>query len=320
MSLSTRFLCALALMLTLGCTPESTPAEPRFGVLNEHFPLHLRGWDGFEFELEAPPEHIIPMNATGVDVLSVLVQPSRAAALPETALQYSTFDSEREDWLKLQRFEEISTVELLGYKPDFVIGHEWQGASAVPYLRQAGVPVLIFPMPDTWEDVCEELAVLGTVLGEPQRAKDLLDDLERRRLALQASASKRRHLRILGYSNYGTGGWAAGAGTTVDLVIALAGMQNAARDAGLENFQEIDYEQLLGLDPDMILVEVEADDQVGPTESLLRSERILGGLSALEKHGIARLPRRLNSTTSFRMMEAAERLADIADRWIEAQQ
>lgn len=284
-------------------------------MLNDAFPLEVRGWDGVAFTLDAPPRRILPMNAAGVDALAVLVEPARVAALPFTADEYSTFP-DRAAWDALPRFEEISAAALLELAPDLVVGHEWQGAGAAPHLRRAGTPILILPMPRTWADVTRELETIAAVVDARAACTRELAELERRREALAASAGPRAHLRVLGYSNYGTGGWAAGADTTVDLVIALAGMQNAAREAGLESFQEIDHERLLALDPDLLLVEVEDDGRPGPTETFLHGESVLASLSALRAGGLVRLPRRLHATTSFHVLEAAEALAAAADAWL----
>jgi ABC-type Fe3+-hydroxamate transport system substrate-binding protein len=309
----------LGLSLT-SCGQDSTAQDLPRGALNHEFPMHLRDWAGEELTVPEPPQRILPLNASAVDALNVLVEPGRVVGLPQTALNYSTLLNDREAWLALSRYEETSATALLGYEPDFVISHEWQAATALPYLRRADVPVLVLPMPKSLDDACAQVTLLGEVLDCSDRAAALLADIERRRAALIETSASRSEVRVLGYSNYGTGGWAAGQGTTVDIVIALAGMQNAARDAELENFQEINYEVLLRMDPDLILVEDADGGAAGPTESLLMSEPALSRLRAVTTGGIARLPRRLSSTTSHQMIEAAEMLAEAAAEWQEAKQ
>ena len=308
---------ALALLsLLTGCSGSEVPAPERFGVLSEGgFPLRVQSWDGETFTLEAPAQHLLPLNSTAVDELCALVEPDRVRALPQTATDYSTIREQTGTWLALPRFSEITAPGLLALEPDLVIAHEWQGAAAIPHLRRAGIAVLVLPMPDSLEAACSELALLGQLLDASDRAQAVIAEVEARRQTLGTSASERAGLRVLSYANYGTGGWAAGTGTTPDIVIGLAGMQNVAREAGLSSFAEIDYELLLRLDPDLILVEAEASGEPGPTESLLRSEPALTGLRALRTGGIARLPRRLSATTSFHMIEAAEHLARETASW-----
>lgn len=292
-------------------------ANAPFGAQGTEFPLQVRGWDGESFSVQAPPRRILPLNASSVDALNALVEVERVAAVPSTAPEYSTLERARDAWLELPRFEEITATSLLGFEPDLVVGHEWQGASAIPYLRRGGCPVLILPMPLSFEDICREVRTIGAVVGEAAAAEELVADLDQRRATLAAQAGPRRELRALGYSNFGTGGWAAGSETTLDVVISLAGLRNAGAEAGLVSFQEIDHELLLRLDPDFILVAVEAGGAIGPTESFLRGEENLRTLTALAPGGLVRLPRRLNATTSYHMVEAAEELARQVDAWLE---
>jgi iron complex transport system substrate-binding protein len=307
----------LSLCLFTASCGEQSPAEERHGALNESFPLEVRGWDGELFRLEAPPRRLLPTNAATTDFLAALVEPEDVVALPFTAEVYSTFETRRDEWLARPVFPELSAAELLGYEPDLVVTQSWQTAGAIRHLRAAGVPVLVLPLETGLGEVRESIEALGVVLDQQRRATELLADLDRCVEALAETAQRRSHLRLLGYSNYGTGGWAAGAETTVDVIIATAGMQNAAREIELENWQEIDYERLLELDPDLLVVEVEPDGTIGPTEKLLRGEDMLAGLGALKNDGMVRLERRLNTTSSHQMVAAAEELARLVDRWLE---
>lgn len=312
----------VSLVVTLGCGDrgESTTPE-RHGVLSDgvEFPLDVRGWDGERFEVEAPPHRLLPSNAATTDFLAALCRPEEVVALPFLADVYSTFEEEAERWLALPTFREMSAAELLGFSPDLVVTQSWQTAGAIRHLRDAGVPVLVLPLESGLGEVRESIVTLGIVLDREERATALLEDLDRRVEALAATSAKRAHLRLLGYSNYGSGGWAAGAKTTVGVMIETAGMQNAAREIGLENWQEIDYERLLTLDPDLLIVELEPDGSPGPTEQLLRGEVSLAGLSALENDGLVRLERRLNTTSSHHLVTAAEEVARIVDEWLAKQ-
>jgi len=309
----------VCLVLAFGCGDASAPTPERHGVLNEDgggFPLDVRGWDGERFAIEAPPGRLLPTNAATTDFLVALSEPGAVVALPFTAEEYSTFDANEVEWLALPTFREMSAAELLGFSPDLVVTQSWQTAGAVRHLRDAGVPVLVLPLESGLGEMRESLRALGVVLDREERADALIADLDRRVEALAATSERRAHLRLLGYSNYGSGGWAAGAGTTIDVVIETAGMRNAAREIGLVNWQEVDYERLLTLDPDLLIVELEPDGSPGPTERLLRGEATLAGLSALRNDGLVRLERRLNTTSSHHLVTAAEEVAGIVDEWL----
>lgn len=305
------------LTLLLGCSGDPTPPSPTHpGPQNTGFPLTVLAWDGELLQFDAPPERILPTVAGTADLLAALIPPDRVVALPFTAEVYATFPEDREEWLALPSFPDLSAMALLAFEPDLVVAQSWQTAGAINNLRAAGVPVLVLPLVKSLDDVRDSLETLGAVLDRQETADALQEDLDRRIAALARTAPTREHLRVLGYSNYGTGGWVPGANTTMDAIITAAGLQNAAREVGLENTREVDYERLLVLDPDLIIVEVEPDGTPGPTENLLRGEELLAGLSALQTNGLLRLPRRLNVTSSQHMVSAAEELARLADEWL----
>ncbi len=117
---------------------------------------------------------------------------------------------------------------------------------------------------------------------------------------------------MLAYSNFGGGGRTSGKGTTLDLVIELAGLENAATMAGIPRHGSVDLEQVLAMDPDVFLTGTK-NDGVDPGASFLRNEDVLTGLEAIVKDRIVVLPAELFSTSSHHVLTAAEELARQVD-------
>lgn len=263
--------------------------------------------------LEARPERILPCNASAVDYLVSLVEPSRVLGLPYTALAYATIDGPHEGWDTLPRLHDFSSEAILALAPDLILTHGWQEPAAMRTLENAGVPVLRLPDVRDYEGVRELLLALGSLLGEEDASRALVDGYDARVAALRADGS-RAGWSALTYSNYGTGGWTAGAGTTADLVIGLAGLSNAAAEAGLEGHVGLEIERLLTIDPDVLVLGVAAADEgSNPTLDLLRGEPSLAGLSAVRKACFAVLPSHLALASSHRVVDAAEALATAVD-------
>lgn len=208
-----------------------------------------------------PPRRILPANAGAADLCLALVEPGRVAALPEAAQGYSRIGQEGGAWSSVPRFHGFDVESLLVHRPDLVVAHGWQSPETLASLRQSGVDVLVLPLPRTWGDVRDALLVCGRAFGAEARAAEVLADLDRRVELLQAAAGAER-LAALSYVNLGTGGWAAGAGTTADILFDLAGLRNAAAEMGLEGHATLDLEALLVLDPDVIVVGLDEDEPV----------------------------------------------------------
>jgi len=124
-------------------------------------------------------------------------------------------------------------------------------------------------------------------------------------------------LRALSYTNFGSGGFSAGRGTTADILIQLTGMANAGADDGRTDHYEIDIERLLQLDPDVIVVS-RSTQEYSATRGYLDNEVALESLRAIERGWIVELPASLFSTNSQYLIDTAERLARDVDALLEA--
>jgi iron complex transport system substrate-binding protein len=260
---------------------------------------------------------IVAGNTAAAEFLAFLLGDEgaqRIAALPEQVDAYSSFDFRRAPWNAPQRFARYAPEALIALHPDLVVTHDWQSRDTTQILRAQGIPLVVLASARSYDDVRGTLGSLGRTLGVDARAKDAIAGLDRRVEKLRQGSSGRKSLRALEYSNSGTGGMTAGADTTAETMIVLAGMRNAAAEAGLKGHVPLDLEKLVSIDPDVIVVGAPARDEVGsPTKSVLEKTPALAGLSAVKSGRIAVLPSALLSSDSPCLVEAAERLAAEVD-------
>jgi iron complex transport system substrate-binding protein len=291
----------------------TSPREARPEITPEQgFPAKVRSFTGDVVLLEAPPRRIIAGNASVLDGLAALVEPDRIAALPDTALRYSLLAEDPGGFGELPRLESFEAEAILAPRPDLVLVHGYQRGTTVDRVLERGVPLVVLPAVTSWTDTLEGLRTLARLVGEDERGARLVDDLEGRRRRLQEPAA-RSGLTVLPYGNYGAGGSTAGAGTTWQVMIELAGMRNAATEAGLVGHPGIDFEQILAIQPDFFLVGDGADGEAGSAETVLRAEAALGSLEAVREGRFLRLPEALYSTSSHHVLTAAEALAAQAE-------
>ncbi|HEX6882823.1 MAG TPA: ABC transporter substrate-binding protein [Planctomycetota bacterium] len=257
------------------------------------------------------PQRILPANAAWVDALSLLVGPERVVALPGEAFGYSRLTQAQTGWAALPTLAVFEAERLLALQPDLVLAHAWQNPETIATLRRAGIPVLATHVPESWNDVTESLLTLGTALGEDGRARQVVAELEARRVALRARAERFAGLRALTYTNLGAGGWTAGAGTTGDVLLGLAGLENAAARAGLRGDATADGERLLALAPDLFVVgRPDASEHSPPSAEFLLAEPALAHLEAVRARRIVTLPPALFTSASPELLTGAERLVD----------
>ena len=246
------------------------------------------------------PERILPCNASAVDYLVSLVHPSRVLGLPHTAIAFATLDGPHAGWDELPLLKDYSSEAILSLNPDLVITHAWQDQAAMATVRSAGIAVIRLPETHNYAELRALLTTLGGELGAEDASRDLIADYDARVSALRGDHS-RSDWTALSYSNYGTGGWTAGSRTTADFMIQLAGLTNAAATAGFAGHVSLDMEQLLEIDPDVLVLGVAASDYgSNPTLELLKNEPALASLSAVRAGRFAILPSHLALADSHR--------------------
>lgn len=308
---------ALAGLLLASCAKGGAAAAdarlPR--LVSATFPMTL-AWAGAEFVLSAPPQRILPANAAWIDYVSLLVGPERVVALPAEAFGYSRLASAPGAWAELPPFPVFEGERILALAPDLVLAHTWQNPETIAGLLRARVPVLVVPVPESWSEITATLALLGAVLGVPERAQVVASELAARRTHLSARAARFAGLRALSYTNLGAGGWTSGSGTTGQILLELAGLCNAAAEAGLTGDVPADQERLLALAPDFFLVSrPDRTEHSPPSASFLLAEPALAHLEALRARRIVTLAPALFSSASPELLRGAEELVDALEEW-----
>jgi iron complex transport system substrate-binding protein len=260
---------------------------------------------------------IVPTTTAAAELLTLLAGPEDLLALPEQVDSWSAEDFKQAGFEKLARFPRYLAEPLLVLHPGLVVNHDWQAAETTKILRDAGIPVLTLHSGTSYAELCGALATLGTVLGRDERAQTALAALDARVAKLAQQHKDFVHVRALVYTNDGAGGLASGAHTTADTVLALAGLENAA--AGLDGHAALSFEQLLGLDPDLIVTGARARGEQGSTtRSVIEAAPALASLRARREQRFVVLPAELLSSDSQYLVDAAEKLQAEAARVLAA--
>ncbi len=287
---------AATLGLLLGCGPQPSH-PPRAGAPDLAPPL------------AGAPRRIVPATSAAAELLVLLVEPGRIAALPEQVDDFSTVDFSAPGLAELPRFPRYLAEPLLAVRPDLVLTFTWQSQDTTALLRRQGIPVLVLESGTSYASVRATLQQLGELLSAQDRALEIVAGLDARVAALAERARARPPLRAMVYSNDGTGGWAGGARTTADALLALNGLVNAAAEAGMVGHQAADFERVLSIDPDLFVLGAPGRGTGdSATEAVLRGAAPLKELRALRADRIALIPSALLSADGPALIDAAEAL------------
>jgi iron complex transport system substrate-binding protein len=317
---SSRFpFVAAALICAAACAREPDAAG-RTGAPKPAIRVTLP--DGSIFELKSLPRRVIAANTAAAELIAPLLGPERLAGLPEQVDQYSSFDFKSHGFENVRRFARYAAEPLIALHPDLVVTHAWQAAETTSVLREQGTPVIVLKSAASYADIRAAILLCGELLGLEQKSAELLRDLDLRAQKLRehaersakSSASDGGKLRALVYTNDGSGGWAAGADTTADTLLRLAGLSNAAAEAGVKGHSSLDFEKLISIDPDVIVVGAPVRGEGGSaTKAVLESAAPLARLRAIQGHHIAVLSGAVLASDSQCIVDGAEELARQVD-------
>ncbi len=263
---------------------------------------------------------VLPASASAVDFATALLEPGEIAALPEQALEYSQLHELPERFERTPRFNVYLAEPVLALGPTLVLADPYQAPETSARLRQANIAVLTLPVIASWSDARATLGMLGDKFGRAERARELIGELDARVARLREHASRSRRWRALVYSSFGGVGSSAGAKTTIDDVLALAGLENLAATAGRTGHFELGFEGLIAFDPELIVVSAPLrmapsaqGDLGGAAERVLLSAAPLSTLRAVRERQFVALPAWLFATGSHELVRAAEVLRERVD-------
>ncbi len=196
-----------------------------------------------------------------------------------------------------------SAEALLARSPDLVVVSSYSHPATARALVGAGVPVLRLPSGRSLDEVREALVLLARAVGAEDRAAGLLVRFDQTRASLSSRTPPAPRPRALFLA---VGGFTHGRGTLTDELLALGGVDNVARERGLDGLSRIGAEVIVASRPELVIVPAadEASARAALASLVPGADEVLADVRV-----IAIRPMEIESTTPP-CIEAARRLRD----------
>ncbi|MBI4878107.1 MAG: ABC transporter substrate-binding protein [Planctomycetes bacterium] len=250
----------------------------------------------------APPRRICSVTLATDEILADLVEPERVVGvtylvddpgISNVAGRYS----------KAVARVDADIEMILLTEPDLVLVAPFSQAGFLGVIRRSGLGVHEHRQNDSFAEVLEGILALGSAVGEPERAANLVARVQARLALLDEKiAQVARRPRVL----YWARGWTAGAGTNVHDMIERAGAINVAAEQGLTGHPQVSLELVLASDPEILLV----PDWSGSDGELPSGlPAVCRNLSAVRAGRVVAVEGRLIGAASQHVADGVERLA-----------
>lgn len=295
----------LFVVLALGAPATGAHADPGY-------PLTVTDASGYRLTLASRPKAIVSLTLATDEILVDLV-PGRLKAIDSFAADPGISN--------IAPFAQAFPLKISGEKerlialqPDLVFLADWKEKEFIQALRDAKVPVFVFKTPNNLEQMLEGLVQIAALVGEPSRGQALVSSLQKRLAAVTVRLSLLAgpRLRVLSYS---FGGTTYGRGTSFDALAEAAGLVNAATQAGLSGWPQVSKEQVLDLDPDLVVLpswSYGTKDDPGKFRTDFLHDLVFSSLKAVKNQRVIVLPDKHLQASSQYMVDGVEDLARAA--------
>jgi len=239
-------------VLPLLATPETSPTP------DSPFPVTVEDGAGNRVTISAEPERIVSLAPSHTEILFALGLGDRVMGVTHSC----NYPPEAADKPKIATLTTVDLSELVSLGPDLVLGAPDHMAEVAPALQEQGITVYL-ARPETLFEVMKTILTVGHITGQDQAAELLVINMENRLGAVQDRIEGQPRPRV--FWEMDPTGYTVGPGTLVHDLMAAAGGDNIAAEAGVPWLQ-LNQEAILLNDPDVIVL---ADLSKGQTAEIV---------------------------------------------------
>lgn len=223
------------------------------------YPRELQVSEDTTVILESRPERVASLVFGTDEMLLGLTDAEFIAGLSglDNGCAYLAADaSVYEDIPRINENAEI----LMDLEPDFIIGSSWVDEDLKAQIADSGIPFYGYTTPKTLEEQVQIVKDLGYLLGDDEKTEALVQDMEERIQAVETVAdgiAEEDKVRVMAYNMHESSN---ALGTIFDDMVTTAGAVNESSEAGLEGTAKISKEQIVEMNPEVIILVEWASD------------------------------------------------------------
>ncbi|WP_420406044.1 heme/hemin ABC transporter substrate-binding protein [Nisaea sp.] len=212
------------------------------------------------------PRRIVSAGGDITEIIYALGAGDRVVAVDSTSNHPAGAASHQQ----IGYIRRLAAEGILSLQPDLLIAaHDAGPPAAIEQLRAAGLRVELAPKGDTPEGVLEKVRFVGKALdleaaGEALAAR-IESDMARAIETANGYTDTPRVIFVL--SERDGAPLAAGAGTSADAIISLAGASNAA--GGFSGYKPMSQEAIIEAAPDVLLMMSQTVERLGGIDAML---------------------------------------------------
>jgi len=263
--------------------------------------------------LKGKPERIVSMAPSVTEILFALGVGDRVVGVTDSC----DYPPEALNITKIREpFGDFQIEKIVDLKPDLVVMDRYLDLYPpgrwLSKLEETNLNVIVL-YAQNFEGVFRDIMIVGKTVEAEDKAKALVESLKGRldkvrEVTSELPKEEIPRVFVTGWYDGKSDPWTSGYGTFANDIITLAGGKNIAEVKG--GFFQISLEELIGSDPEVIIV---LEDPRWPTptyEAILNDER-LNGITAVKEGRIYKVDASILSRPGPRLVDGLEEVAKI---------
>lgn len=269
-------------------------------------PITLVDGLGKQITLPKPAERILSLAPSNTEILF-------AIGAGEQVVGRDVFSDYPAEALSIPDigggYGEVNIEAIVSLQPDLVLAAEITPPEQILVLEKLGMTVFALPNPVKFEELFDNLKIVGVLTGRENEAQKLSDNLSSRLQAVESTLSSMIERPLVFYELDITdpnAPWTSGPGTFIDTMISTAGGQNLG--AAMQGaWIQVSLEELVRLDPQVIILGDYTLGGVTPEMVAVRSG--WEGLAAVKANQVYTFDDDLVSRPGPRLLDGLETMA-----------
>jgi iron complex transport system substrate-binding protein len=223
---------------------------------------------------------IVSLSTVADELLLELCEPDRIVAFTEYTAHNSAESYRYAGKTTLEGARDLEKI--LTLRPDLVLVNPIGDARPIARIREAGLVVYDLGEMRGMKTLLPNVREIAALVGHPERGDAFARTLTARMEAVAADVAPASRKRGLYLSVYGGHMYGGSAGTSYHDVLVAGGLLEAA--ARYRDWQEYSVEQLLTMDPDVIVTHAGMRPRICEHSGLesLRACRVQGGVAEID--------------------------------------
>ena len=260
-----------------------------------------------DVEVKAPPQRIVAASVFSAETLLEIAPSSHIAGVHFLAAdaRYSRAAAKAAALPLLG----ASPEQLIAARPDLVVVDEFTLADTVTLIRSVGIAVVRTLPVATFDDVANNIRMLGFAIGQDAAAESLCERMLRRRDEIRSAGQGLDAWRVMSLNGaldtYGSR-------SLLDDAVKSAGARHLPAEHDVAGYRKLDIETVLGWQPDAIVISV---SETGEGGEWVAQHAGLSLLPCVQRGRVVRIPGSLLSSTSHHAVELGALLQKSLSDW-----